>query len=66
MWQFVEVKSHDSLSRTVLPGTLGGWGGAWSTEEMLERQRHRMDLLARPRTAHGGSLPHERLEEDLC
>ena len=44
---------------------LGGWATPWSAEEMLDEQRHRVDIPAHARTAHKG-LMQERLEEDLC
>ena len=37
-------------------GHLGGWATPWSTEEMLDGQRQRVDILAHARTAHKGLL----------
>ena len=47
------------------PGRLGGWTTSRSAEEILDRQRQRVDIPAHARTAHNG-LSQKRLEEDLC
>ena len=44
-------------------GHLGGWMMPWSTEEMLDEQRQRVNIPAYARTAHKGLL-QKRLEED--
>ena len=58
-----------SHATTVSPkpsfGHFGGWATPWSAEEMLAGQDQRVDIPARPRTAHKG-LRQKRLEEDLC
>ena len=56
---------HDSLSKTILQDTLGGWATPWSAEEMLDGRRQRVDIPAHARTVHKGLL-QKRLEEDLC
>ena len=55
---------HDSLSKTILWGTSGGWATPWSAEEMLD-WRQRMDVPTYARTAEDGLLQN-RLENDLC
>ena len=62
---FVRVTRHDSLSKTILHGNLGGWATPWSAEEMLDEQHQRVDIPAHARTAHKNLL-QKRLEEDLC
>ena len=60
------VTRHDSLSKTILQGTLErGWVVPWLAEEMLDGEHQRVDIPARVRTAHKGLLL-KRLEEDLC
>ena len=58
------VTRHDSLSKTILQGTLEG-GAPWSAEEILDGQHQRMDIPAHTRIAHKDLL-WKRLEGDLC
>ena len=59
------VTRHDSLSKTILSGHLGGWVTPWSAEEMLDGQQQRVDIPVHTRTAHKGHQ-QKRLEDDLC
>ena len=43
---FGRVTRHDSLSRTIHQGHLGGWATLWSAEEMLNGQHQRVGILA--------------------
>ena len=60
---FRHVTSQDSLSKTILQGTLE-WSTPWSSEEMLYGQHQRVDIPAHARTAHKGLLM-TRLEERI-
>ena len=62
---FGHATRHDSLSKTILSGHLGGWAMPWSAAEMLDGQHQRVDIPASARAAHKGLL-QKRLEEDLC
>ena len=62
---FVHVTRHDSLSKAILHGDLGGWATPWSAEVVLDEQHQRVDVPAHARTAHKNLL-QKRLEEDLC
>ena len=62
---FGHVTRHDSLSKTIIHGTLEGGPTPSSAEEMLDGQHQRVDIPARARTAHKDHLP-KRLEEHLC
>ena len=53
---FGHVTRHDSLSKTILHGTFGGWATPWAAEEMLDGQNQRLDIPALARTAHKGLL----------
>ena len=44
---------------------LGRWVTPWSAEEMLDKQRQRVDIPTYARTAHNG-LPQKRLEKNFC
>ena len=46
-------------------GAGGGGGKQWLAEQILDRQRQRVDIPAHVKTAHNG-LPRKRLKEDLC
>ena len=69
------VPCHESLSKTILQGTLEGMGDTGigcttsmilaSEEKATTPQHHRVDIPANARTAHNGLL-QEILEEDLC
>ena len=61
---FGHVTRHDSLSKTILQGTLEVWATPWSAEEMLDGQRKRVDVHAHVRTAHDG-LSQKGVKEGL-
>ena len=46
-------------------GHHGKWATPWSAEEMLDKQRQRVDIPTYARTAHNG-LPQKRLEKNFC
>ena len=62
---FGHVTRHDSLSKTILHGTLEGGATPSSAEEMLDGQHQRVDISIHARTVHKGLL-QKRLEEGLC
>ena len=61
---FGYVTRHDSLSKTILQGTLKG-GRRRGRQRKSWMDNVRVDIPAHARTAHNGLL-QKRLEEDLC
>ena len=64
---FGHVTRHDSLSKTILQGTLEGGRrrGRQRMTWMLDGQHQRVYIPAHAGIAHKGLL-QKRLEEDLC
>ena len=51
---FGHVTRRDSLTKTILQGSLEGGRTPWSAEEMLDGQHQRVDIPARAKTADKG------------
>ena len=62
---FEHVTSHDSLSKTILQGTLEGRRRRGRQRNMLDGQHQRVDIPAQVGSAHEGLL-QKGLEDDPC
>ena len=53
---FGHVTRHDSLSKTIPQGTVGGDDAVVGREKMLDGQHQRVDIPVHVRTAHNNGL----------